>query len=78
MHSDLWGPSSTITQGRNRYFLSSIDDYSRNVWIYLLKQKSETFEKFKIWENLMKIQTRKRIKVLRTDNGLEFYNNELD
>jgi transposase InsO family protein len=78
IHSDLWGPSSTTTQGGNKYFLSLIDDFSRKVWIYLLKQKSDTFEKFKNWKTLIENQMDKKIKVLRTDNGLEFCNTEFD
>lgn len=29
------------------YFLSIIDDYSRKAWIYILRHKMDTFEKFK-------------------------------
>ena len=31
VHSDLWGPSKTLTHGGGFYFLSIIDDYSRKV-----------------------------------------------
>ena len=47
MHADLWGPAKVQTQGGNRYFMSIIDDYSRKVWICLLKQKKDAFVKFK-------------------------------
>ena len=47
IHSYLWGPSQTISLGRAKYFLSFIDDYSRMVWVYILKSKDEVFEKFK-------------------------------
>ncbi|KAL5573220.1 hypothetical protein UlMin_022817 [Ulmus minor] len=30
IHADLWGPAKTQTQRVNKYFLSLIDDYSRN------------------------------------------------
>ncbi|KAL5576251.1 hypothetical protein UlMin_017950 [Ulmus minor] len=46
IHADLWGPARTPTQGGNLYFLSLIDDYSRKVWIYLLKNKSDALNKF--------------------------------
>ena len=32
---------------RRSYFLSIVDDYSRKVWVCLLTNKSEAFEKFK-------------------------------
>ena len=47
IHSDLWGPSKVKTLGGGSYFLTMIDDYSRRVWIYILKNKSEAFQKFK-------------------------------
>ena len=53
IHSDLWGPSRVSSIGGARYFLSLIDDYSRKVWIYFLKNKSETFLKFKEWKILV-------------------------
>ncbi|XP_057787243.1 uncharacterized mitochondrial protein AtMg00300-like [Salvia miltiorrhiza] len=48
-HADLWGPSNTPIMGGARYFLSIIDDCSRLVWIYLLKQKSDAFKYFQRW-----------------------------
>ena len=47
VHADLWGPSRTQTHGGGSYFLSIIDDFSRRVWIYILKNKGETFQRFK-------------------------------
>lgn len=78
LHADVWGPASVPSQGGNRYFLSVIDDYSRKVWIFLMKHKSEVFDKFKNWKVLIENQTGKKIKTLRTDNGLEFCDNLLD
>ncbi|GAB2266514.1 hypothetical protein Dimus_037897 [Dionaea muscipula] len=74
IHADLWGPEKTVTPAGNRFFLSIVDDFSRKVWIYLLKSKDQTFEKFKEWKNLVENQKDRKIKVLRTDNGLEFCN----
>jgi transposase InsO family protein len=78
IHSDLWGPSRTATHGGNLYFLSIIDDFSRKVWVYLLKNKNQAFKKFKEWKLLMENLTDKKVKTLRTDNGLEFCNSEFD
>lgn len=44
----------------------------------MLKQKSEAFEKFKEWIALMENQNDRRMKRLRTDNGLENCNNDFD
>ena len=75
---DLWEPTANPTFGGNRYFLSIIDDFSRRVWVYLLKDKSETFKSFKIWKTQVENQTGKKIKYLRTNNGIEFCNVEFD
>lgn len=38
----------------------------------MLKNKNDAFGKFKEWKALVETQTGKKIKKLRTDNGLEF------
>ncbi|KAH9649116.1 hypothetical protein KPL70_025868 [Citrus sinensis] len=74
VHSDLWGPAQQKSLGGNSYFLSFIDDYSRKVWVYTLKSKDQVFDKFKEWKILVENQTGKKLKKLRTYNGLEFCN----
>ena len=79
IHSDLWGaPSTPDSLGGCKYFISFIDDYSRKVWIYFLKSKDEAFSKFKEWKEAVENQIGKKIKCLRTDNGLEFCNKQFD
>ncbi|KAK9054827.1 hypothetical protein SSX86_025906 [Deinandra increscens subsp. villosa] len=78
IHMDLWGPSRTESLGGARYFLSIIDDFSRRVWVYILKHKNESFERFKEWKIEVETQTGKRVKKVRTDNGLEFCNSEFN
>ena len=46
IHTDVCGPMSVEARGWYRYFLTFTDDLSRYGYIYLMKQKSETFEKF--------------------------------
>ncbi|KAL0404410.1 UNVERIFIED_CONTAM: Retrovirus-related Pol polyprotein from transposon TNT 1-94 [Sesamum radiatum] len=76
VHADVWGPANVPTHGGNRYFLSIIDNYSRKVFVFLMKHKSEVFEKFQNWKTLVENQTGKTLKALRTDNGLEFCNQQ--
>ena len=71
-HANLWGPSSVKTLGGGSYFLSIIDDFTRRVWLCVLKDKTETFVKFKEWHALIQNQLGTKLKVLKTDNGLEF------
>ena len=60
------------------YFVSFIDDFSRMTWLIIMKSKCEALKNFKQWKALVKNQTRKKIKRLRTDNGLEFYLSEFN
>jgi len=46
------------------------------VWVYVLKSRDHTFEAFKSWKTMVENQEDNKIKIIRTDNGLEFYNNE--
>ena len=42
IHCDLWGPFTTCTLDRFRFFLTIVDDFTRCTWVYLLKHKSDT------------------------------------
>ena len=52
--------------------LTIIDDYSRKVWPYFLKHKWKAFSAFKEWKIMIERQTEKKVKILCTDNGMEF------
>lgn len=62
-------------EGTSTFF---VDDYFRKVWGFPLKAKYETFQKFKTELKMVENQVDKKLKTLRTDNGLEFYNFEFD
>ena len=47
IHTDVCGRMSVDARGGYRYFLTFTDDLSRYRYIYLMKHKSETFQKFK-------------------------------
>ena len=54
VHAGVWG-SSHRTSGAN-YMLTIIDDYSRKVWSYFLKHKSDVFAAFKKWKVMVETQ----------------------
>ncbi|GJS26885.1 ribonuclease H-like domain-containing protein [Tanacetum coccineum] len=39
VHLDLWGPYKVTSYEGFRYFLTVVDDYTRAVWVYLIKSK---------------------------------------
>ena len=53
-----------------------IDDYSRRCWVYPIKRKSDVFEVFKAFKARVELDSGKKIKCLRTDNGREYTDGE--
>lgn len=78
VHSDVFGPMKVPSLGKSVYNVSFIDDFSRNTWIYFLKNKSEVFYRFKEFKALVENKIEKKIKVLRTNNGEEFCSKEFE
>lgn len=76
LHSDVVGPMETQSIGKARYLLTFVDDYSRAVSAYFLKEKSEVTEKFIAHVKLMERQMGKPVKKIRTDNGTEYLNDK--
>uniref|UniRef100_A0A0K8UDK8 Retrovirus-related Pol polyprotein from transposon TNT 1-94 n=1 Tax=Bactrocera latifrons TaxID=174628 RepID=A0A0K8UDK8_BACLA len=78
IHTDVCGPFRTTSLGGAKYYISFIDDKSRRVFIYFIKSKDEAFDKFVTFKNLVERQTERKIKCMRSDNGLEFVNKRFD
>ncbi|RVW99042.1 Retrovirus-related Pol polyprotein from transposon TNT 1-94 [Vitis vinifera] len=76
IHSDLCGPMSVQARGGFEYFVTFTDDYSRYGYIYLLRRKSECFEKFKAFKAETEKRHRKYIKTLRSDRGGKYISRE--
>ena len=72
VHLDVCGPMSTQVRGGYEYFITFTDDYSRFGYVYLMKRKSETFEKFKEFKVKVENQLGKCIKAIRSDRGGEY------
>lgn len=77
MHADVCGPMETTSLGGSRYFLLLKDDFSSFRCVYFLKQKSEVKTCIKKFINLAERETGFKMKILRTDNGLEFINKDV-
>lgn len=77
VHADLCGPFEIESLGGAKYFLLLKDDFSKYRVLYFINQKSETTKKIHNYLNKFKNMTDREIVTLRTDNGLEFLNQEL-
>ena len=76
IHSDVYGPFATQARRGYEYYVTFIDDYSRYGYVYLMRRKSETFEKFKEFHVEAEKQLVKSLKILRSDRGGEYLDSE--
>ncbi|MCF8704075.1 DDE-type integrase/transposase/recombinase, partial [Corynebacterium sp. MC-02] len=72
IHCDLWGPNRTPSSCDAVYFLTIVDDYSRGVWVYLLRAKSEVRKVICSFFAMVERQFDTWVKIVRSDNGTEF------
>ncbi|KAJ9544716.1 hypothetical protein OSB04_024423 [Centaurea solstitialis] len=75
---DVCGPFSHEARGGYRYFITFTDDFSRYGYVYLMRHKSEAFERFKEFQNEVQNQLDKKIKFLRSDRGGEYLSQEFN
>jgi hypothetical protein len=64
VHSDVCGPMSSPSLSGCLYYAIFIDDYSRKCWIYFIKAKSDTFDKFKEYKSFIENKIGKNIIIL--------------
>ncbi|GBO39900.1 Retrovirus-related Pol polyprotein from transposon TNT 1-94 [Araneus ventricosus] len=75
---DLWGPAPVNSLGGSKYFLSIIDDFSRKIDVFTLKSKSEVFSIFKEYLSRVQRELGRKLKSVRTDNGMEFCHKDFE
>ncbi|CAI7829745.1 unnamed protein product [Closterium sp. NIES-53] len=78
LQKDVWVPARVRGQGRERYFLLVVDDYTRYTTVFPLRSKGEVSAVFIPWIRIVRLQLRARfgqdLPVLRlhSDRGGEF------
>ncbi|CAI7767298.1 unnamed protein product, partial [Closterium sp. NIES-53] len=78
LHMDVWGPARVSGQGRERYFMLVVDDYTRYTTVFPLRGKGEVSTVLIPWIRTVHLQLRERfdqdLRVLRlhSDRGGEF------
>ncbi|PKA63733.1 Retrovirus-related Pol polyprotein from transposon TNT 1-94 [Apostasia shenzhenica] len=73
IHTDICELNGKLTRGGKRYFITFIDDCSKYVFVYLLRTKYEAFDKFKEYKTMVENQKEKKIKLLQSDRGGEYF-----
>lgn len=77
IHMDLMGPIQTESIGGRRHIYVLVDDFSRFTWVRFLREKSETFQSFKMLA--LELSNEKgSITQVQSDHGGEFENQAFD
>ena len=70
---DICGHFPTQTIEGNKYFITFVDDFSRFCYVYLIFEKSKALEVFEIYKRELENQLERKIKVVRSVRGGEYY-----
>ena len=76
MHTDLVGPTTTKGLKGEKYCMFLVDDYTRITTVCFLKKKSEAFENFKVYKEVVENEMDSKIKCLRSYNRGDFTSKE--
>jgi transposase InsO family protein len=78
LHMDTIDPSWVRFMGGTRYILVIIDNYSHYSLVFFLESKDEVFEHFQILALRLNNEQPNCLKVIHSDNGIEFRNASFD
>ena len=73
IHTDICGQFPTASWNGQQYFINFIDDYSRYGYLYLIHEKSQSLDVFKIFKAKVENQLGNKIKAVKSDCGGEYY-----
>jgi len=73
IHTDICGPFDIPSWSGEKYFITFIDDFSRYCYLYLLHEKSQSVDILKVFIDEVERQLDRKVKVVRSDRGGEFY-----
>nr|GEV52858.1 hypothetical protein [Tanacetum cinerariifolium] len=78
IHMDLFRPTFVKSLNKKSYCLVVTDDYSRFTWVFFLATKDETSLILKTFITGLENQLYLKVKIIKSDNGTEFKNNDLN
>ena len=71
--TDICGPFNVPSFGKEKYFITFIDDFSRYSYIYLLHEKCQVVEALAVYITEVERQLERKMKIIRLDKGAEYY-----
>lgn len=72
LYTDVWGPSPTKSINNYVYYLIIVDHFTKYIWFYPMKNKSDVSIIFPAFKNLVEKYFNLPIITLYSDNGGEF------
>ena len=73
IHTDICRPFDTSSFSKKKYFITFIDDFSRNGYIYLLHEKSQAMDALEVYITYVERQLERKVKIIKSDRGGEYY-----
>jgi histone deacetylase 1/2 len=70
--TDIWGPASVESIDQNKYFVIFVDHFTKYIWLYPIKYKSDVFTIFPTFKNLVENYFKTKIISIYSDGGGEF------
>nr|GEV91314.1 zinc finger, CCHC-type [Tanacetum cinerariifolium] len=71
VYGDLRGPISPATHSGKKFLFLLVDECTRFMWAYFLTSKDQAFSTFKEFRQQIEMELRMRLRMLRTDRGVE-------
>jgi hypothetical protein len=68
VHTDVWGPALPSVHN-SKYYVSFINDYSRYVWVYFLKSKSDVENIFLQFQRHDERMLNTKVRAIQSDGG---------
>jgi hypothetical protein len=77
IYTDVWGPASVESIDQNKYFVIFVDHFTKYIWLYPIKYKSNVFTIFPTFKNLVENYFKTKIIPFIQTVGVRFKNSNL-
>lgn len=78
VHSDMWWPSRMPLSNDSQYFVTFIDDYSRNTFVYLMHIRENLFHVIQNFIAFVGNQYETTIQTFRSNNAKEYTSHRVE
>jgi hypothetical protein len=72
IYSDIWGPAPLLSASGFKYFVLFVDDYTRYMWYYPMRAKSDLYAIFDKFRSLVERSFSRKIISFQSDLGGEY------